>query len=187
MIINGTVVSVEIDVNVAKKDGGNYPGSRLTYRDSTGKICEQAFHNNAFKFNAPLKTSLVSLVVGDNIEIEKEKKGDFWNVLNIRKVEGNTAAATTGTTVSAVRATSSPKSTYETPDERAKKQVYIVRQSSLSAALNFSELTGNKKATKEDIVNLAEFFEAFVFGTNFNDGDIGAVTRMEENEDDIIQ
>lgn len=50
------------------------------------------------------------------------------------------------------------KSTYETPEERAKKQVYIIRQSSISAAI--ASLTpGAKAALKpEDVLDLAEDF-----------------------------
>ncbi len=50
------------------------------------------------------------------------------------------------------------KSTYETPEERAKKQIYIIRQSSISAAI--ASLTpGAKAALKpEDVLDLAEDF-----------------------------
>jgi hypothetical protein len=53
-------------------------------------------------------------------------------------------------------------SNYETPAERAIKQVYIVKQSSIANAVNLA--TANKeKATKEDIVAAAQFFVDFVF------------------------
>lgn len=158
MIVNGTVVSAEIDVEVNKKDGGSYQGARLTFRDTTGKIQEQAFHNNAFKFNAALKTSLINLKAGDTIAIEKEKnKNDFWEVKSITK----TAAPVAGQAAPSPTPSASPKSTYETAEERAKKQVYIVRQSSLSAAIAFS-----KSKTIDDVITTAKHFEAYVFDTN---------------------
>lgn len=54
------------------------------------------------------------------------------------------------------------KSTYETPEERAKKQVYIIRQSSLSAAIG-SLSVGAKSALKaSDVIAVAEEYYAWV-------------------------
>ena len=54
------------------------------------------------------------------------------------------------------------KSTYETPEERAKKQVYIIRQSSLSAAIG-SLSVGAKAALKaSDVIAVAEEYYAWV-------------------------
>ncbi len=55
------------------------------------------------------------------------------------------------------------KSTYETPEERARKQVYIVRQSSITAALTYrgSLSSGN---SIDDIIECAKEFETYVFG-----------------------
>ena len=176
-----TVVSVEIDIQVAKKDGGTYPGSRLTYRTQEGKIQEQAFHMNALKFNAPLKASLTALVAGDSITIEKEKnKNDFWEVKSITKSDGAQAPASNGAVNT--KPTASPKSTYETPEERAKKQVYIVRQSSITAALTF--LAGKKASTVQEVTDIAKQFENYVMGTEFDDGNNYSVA--EDDDNDII-
>lgn len=59
----------------------------------------------------------------------------------------------------------SPKSTYETPEERAKKQVYIVRQSSVNAAIALLK-TDKRVPAKEEIADTAQFFEAYVFGND---------------------
>jgi len=56
------------------------------------------------------------------------------------------------------------KSNFETPDERAARQVLIVRQSSLSNAIAFSNLINNDKADLEDIVAIAKVFEGYVLG-----------------------
>src|SRR5512135_3771254 len=65
-----------------------------------------------------------------------------------------------------------PRSTYETPEERAKKQIYIVRQSSVSSAIELLAANGGKKNTKEEVVELAKYFEAYVFGEEFDDGSV---------------
>jgi hypothetical protein len=57
-----------------------------------------------------------------------------------------------------------PRSNYETPEERAQKQVYIVRQSSLANSI--STLTTGAKAppSPDAVIALAKEFEQYVFG-----------------------
>lgn len=81
-------------------------------------------------------------------------------------VESGNVASTgaQGTTQTSVRTT--PKSTYETPEERAKRQVLIVRQSSVTAALKLAELNKVKDVTVEYVTNQAKQFERYVFGND---------------------
>jgi hypothetical protein len=92
---------------------------------------------------------------GDMAEVEmvKSEDGQFWNWLSIKKVEKEQAAG--------AKTSFQAKSTYETPEERARKQVYIVRQSSISNAIDFLEKT--PKATAEDVLALADKFVQYVF------------------------
>ena len=49
-----------------------------------------------------------------------------------------------------------------TPEERAKKQVYIVRQSSISSAIAYA--TGVKAVkTVDELLGIAKMFESYVF------------------------
>lgn len=71
-----------------------------------------------------------------------------------------------------------PTSNFETPTERANKQVYIVKQSSLSSAIALA--SGNKeKATAEDIIKTAQQFVDYVFGTP-------DTSKMETLESDVL-
>lgn len=54
------------------------------------------------------------------------------------------------------------KSTYETPEERAMKQIYIVRQSSLSTAVDILKAQ-NAQITNKLVINLANELVDFVF------------------------
>ena len=159
MQINATVVSVENNVEITKKDGGTYQGSRLSYRGADGKLAEQAFHNNVLKFNPKVKNALDGISPGDAITIIKEKKGEFWNVTDLIKgtapAEAAPQAAAGGN-----KGYVAPKSTYETPEERAKKQVYIVRQSSITAALT---MLGSKAKDVATVIEVAKQFEDYVF------------------------
>lgn len=166
MIVIGTVVSVELDIEVPKNGGGSYPGGRLTYRDADGAIKEKCFHNNSFKFVPGLKTALSNLSPGVVFEMEQIKEGEFLNVKSIKPSTATSKATPVAVpgNAEAYKATphASPKSTYETPEERAKKQVYIVRQSSISAAIAYI----GKAATIEQLLTTAKAFEAYVFSTS---------------------
>lgn len=168
MNVQGQVVSVEQNVSITKQNGGAYQGTRFSYRDMSGKLVEQNFHNNSLKFNPKLNVALSNMKPGDSFTMVKEKEGEYWNVKDI--IVGDAPVATSGTTKPAAQP--APKSNYETAEERAKKQVYIVRQSSLSSAINFMEATGNKKFTEFDVIALAKQFEAYVFDTEYDDGSI---------------
>lgn len=74
---------------------------------------------------------------------------------------GNTSGSTTTT-----------RSTYETPEERAKKQVYIVRQSSLSSAIDLLSVGSKSSPDVEKVIETAKRFEDFVFGTNQSDTEV---------------
>jgi len=69
----------------------------------------------------------------------------------------------------------------ETPEERAKKQVYIVRQSSLSNAISMlasNSVVLKKGFTTQDAIETARQFEAYVFGND-------PIKGLMEMEDDV--
>ena len=79
-----------------------------------------------------------------------------------------------------VQSKGTPRSTYETPEERAKKQVYIVRQSSIANAIQFYALVNVEDVTNsvENILATAKQFEHYVFSTD-------PVQELIDMEDDI--
>lgn len=73
-------------------------------------------------------------------------------------------------------------STYETPEERAKKQVYIIRQSSLSTAVAALSVGVKSPPSSEVVIAYAKDLEAFVFG---RDVAPGADTGFDDLDNDI--
>jgi chromosomal replication initiation ATPase DnaA len=95
-----------------------------------------------------------------DVKAEKNDKG-YWEwtavTVGVDTPEDVTAKKETGGTPY--------KSTYETPEERALKQVYIIRQSSIASAIAL--LKNDKKATtSSEVLALAKEFENFVFGNS---------------------
>ena len=101
-----------------------------------------------------------------SISREKDEKG-FWQWVDISTDIQTQPAKQEAPS----KATPAPKSTYETPEERAKKQVYIVKQSSITNAIEY--LNHNKKNYNvEDILETAQMFVDFVFGIQLDTEDV---------------
>ena len=166
--INGTVVAVEIDVPVKKNGGGTYQGWSLVYKDNTGEIKTMSKHMNSLKYAQPLKNGLESLKAGDAFTLEQEKEGDFWNPKGIYKSTGGHIKDDGTVGLGAKSAPAKPaytapsSSTYSTVEERAQTQKYIVRQSSITAALKMMELNKVKDVTIDSVLALAGNFEGYV-------------------------
>lgn len=164
MDVFGKVVEVVENATIAKNGGGSYKGTRLTYRDSSdGALKDRNIHENALKFNPSLKEMVHGLKSGDDFTMTIEKEGEFWNIKNI--VKGN--VPTVAAAKPAVQgASATPKSTYQTAEERAQTQVYIVRQSSITQAIawfNLANLKPNDPPEIKDVIEVAKQFEAHVF------------------------
>ena len=92
----------------------------------------------------------------------QKKEGKYWNWKDIeiggKSNDGpsTTASKPAGKVVG---------SNYETSDERAKRQVYIIRQSSASTAVEFLKAKHPKgfEGTIEDVIEEAKKIEAYVF------------------------
>jgi hypothetical protein len=184
------IISVALDAPLVNQAGTPYVGCQVYYKGPDGKPYNKCMHNNTFKYNKPLLEDLKALKAGDYVAIVSQKVGNFVNWVSVKKTEAPAQQATetpnettkaamqeavaTRTTVTSgaqpAPTRTEVKSNYETPAERAARQVMIVRQSSITAALKLAELniqTGNGFAPTEDqVIESAKVFEAFVLGTS---------------------
>lgn len=155
------------------------------------KLFDFGVQKDAFK---TLATAQIGQVYEVNV-VKNEAGYNDW--VKVEKSDGAVAGAQstparTGASNTAASATTSGASrggSWETPEERAKKQIYIVRQSSLTAAI--STLTAGRKTElkPEDVIELASRYEAFVFGNgdvhNVVAQDVVAVPGFEDLESDL--
>lgn len=97
------------------------------------------------------------------IEVVKNDKGyNDW----VSATKGGVEAGATPATATGKAASASPaKSTYETAEERAQRQVLIVRQSSLSSAATVLTAGAKTPPNGATVIELAKQFEQYVFGT----------------------
>ncbi len=163
------ILSVETTTKVSKA-GKNYQNAEVAYKNfDSGKVESKNInqYNKTFKHVAealPGQTAEVGVMKND---------AGYWEWDTFKRVqmtEQEKAAVPEGTTAGVkAAAVSAAKSTYETPEERARKQCYIVKQSSLSVASNLLSVGAKAPPKKEDVVDLAQYFVDYVFGEKKED------------------
>ena len=116
--------------------------------------------------NPDVHANLQKATMGQVFEVTTVKEGEYWQWSNVQEVakggnvESQTSAASSGY---ASKGTPSPKSTYETPEERAARQRLIVRQSCLSNAVETLKVD-KKGVDPTEALKLAERYVGWVFG-----------------------
>lgn len=147
---------VYVEVNKAGTGRSQYEVAEVTYSTNGNKrsFKVMSFANpQVFKVISQAKS-------GDkfNVTVGKNDRGyDAWNAIEAASAEAKNSSSNSGTTV--------PKfaGDRESKDEREAKQRYIIRQSSLSNAIQVLT-TGAKAAPKyEEVTDLAEKFVKFVY------------------------
>jgi hypothetical protein len=143
--------------------GGTYQELEVAYKDLTngGKVASR----KVMDFAAKEVFQLMSFAKpGEVFDIEMVKKGDFWNWVKATKgtATAPSASPTGAKPIAGGQSGTASKGGWETPEERAKRQVYIIRQSSLGHAV--TALKTEKTIPKaEEIIELAKRFEEYVF------------------------
>ena len=161
--MNITILNVVITTQPPKKQGGK-----------PYQLAEVAFKNNTYggKVEGKKVTSyskswaqVAEAQPGEVYEVETEKNGEYVEWAALKKASAAPVTVVNNAPKAPyAQATPAPRNTYETPEERAKKQVYIVRQSSIASAIS-SLSVGAKTALKPaDVLALAKSYEDYVFG-----------------------
>ena len=165
----------------------NVSVSNVPTKTGSYQVADVAYKNKSFQdklegkkvmsfVNKDVFATLSTAKFGDVFYVQRSKVAgkdgkEYWNWDNLStgSVDGVASAPTAGVSVSAAPSTypvktgnASPKSTYETTDERAARQVLIVRQSSISSAVEFA--VANKLKTTKEVLAIAKEFEDYVFG-----------------------
>jgi hypothetical protein len=154
----------------------------VTYKDSYGKVNSKAIRS----FTGGVYTSLQALKSGDQVEVTQVKnaKGYLdWTAVG-PPGSGQPEAAAAPAASKANPAPAGRSNTFETPEERAKKQVYIVRQSSISAAIGALSVGAKGALDAQAVIDYAKKLEAFVFDTGVAKAAADEIA-IHEIEDDI--
>lgn len=167
---------------------GSYQALEVTYKEvATSKVGSRKI----MSFVNDSKQAFEALSAASNGEVfdiamvkQTGKDGkEYWVWTNATKgaAGGQASVGSSGTSQQSNSNGTVAKGNWETPEERAKKQVYIIRQSSISSAIS-ALAVGSKTAAKPDeILSLAKRFEDYVF--DGLTGNIVTDTASLEDED----
>jgi hypothetical protein len=141
--------------NVEIENKGKYNQAVVTYLD---KGEEKTRNVVSFGDSKEAFDELKNAKEGDTFNIDLRKDGKYWNWVGANRTKDGGGVKVTG------GGTQTYNRDFESKEERSKKQVYIVRQSSISAALEWWKVTG-EKPTVDDVITVAKSFESYVFST----------------------
>lgn len=156
MLIN--IIDVGAPNTHAAKNGRSYQSLEVTYKDEQAqtKTKKLMSFSNPSVFN-----HIKGLGKGDavNVTTTKDDQG-YWQWTAIG---GEASASESSSKPAATGVNKTTGSNYETKEERAARQVYIVRQSSISAAIGALTVGAKSVPTSDAILALAKEFETYVF------------------------
>jgi hypothetical protein len=151
--------------------GKKYQVLEVAYKDDQGKIAGKKI----LSFSHPtVFNTLKAAQAGEKYDVTSTKEGDYWNWTDISKATGATIPAgamqesTAATKTQAFAQNANDR--YETKEERAARQVMIVKQSSLAQAVaTLSVNSGKDKLQVEDVLKVAETYADWVLGEGKKD------------------
>lgn len=162
------IIHVEREDKPSSNGKGTYGMLTVAYR-SNGKVAEK----KVMSFTNPaVFKGLEKLGKGDTVDVTsvKNEKTGYWDWTAINQPGDAPVAQPTA------QATRVSGSNYETKEERAAKQRYIVKQSSLSAAVNVLTVGAKTPPAVDDVLALADKFVDYVFNTDAMDAVADSLT-----------
>lgn len=149
------IVIQEVTTNNVKNGKGGYWVAEVTYsangKNSTKKI---------FSFANPAVYEVMSKAVqGQSYEVELKKNGEYWDWVAVKSTESAPVKTKPDVVPGKVIG-----SNYETTEERKLRQLLIVRQSSISNAIDFFKAQGTQEFQVMEVLGIAQQFVDFVYG-----------------------
>lgn len=161
--IQGTFLSLSENVNEVKGQKA-YDFFKVNYTNQNGERKVYSGFQNSLKYNRQLANDLRKLQQGDNIILVIGKNKANYDELQAVSVTNGRAGESRLPTASGNASTStgsgqSRSYSGETPEERARRQVLIVKQSSLSSAVETVKVDGAVPTTEEVLAVAQEYFD----------------------------
>jgi hypothetical protein len=151
-----TIINVSAPEQKMSKAGKPYTAIAVMYTDSQGARKTQNI------LDRKLIQTFQGFSQGDFVDVVTTPNGAYETWVAASKVS---AGASASVPASSHTPTKAPTSTYATKEERAQTQVYIVRQSSITAAINLLSIGAKSPPSQADILITAKGFEDHVLGS----------------------
>ena len=162
---------LSVDVKTVPTAKGSYQAAEIAFKNLTYQGKVEGKKLMSFGATGETFKVLANAAGGDIFEITVVKNDKGFNdwTAAVPSTEGAaspvTASPTGGASKPGSPAPAAARSSYETPEERALRQVLIVRQSNINAAV--AMLTAGAKSPPKiaEVFAVAKQFEQYVFGT----------------------
>ena len=171
--MNITLLSVDIKTQPTK-NGKSYQLADVAYKNNTFQGKVEGKKVMSFGATAEAFKTLAVASPGESYTVEIVKNAAGYNDW-VSMVKGEANSAPAAPTASKAP-NAAPKSNYETSEERAQRQVYIIRQSSLTNAISTLSVGAKTAPNPDAVVNLAQRYVDFVLN-----GVGGAITTTTDN------
>lgn len=154
-----TVVAVDAKTATSAK-GKPYQLVELAYKNNTfqGKLESAKInqYSNVFK-------QVSGMLPGQSYTVEKEKDDSgYYQWLSVTQLAPGTTSSVQ-TSAAPTSAAQAVRSTYETPEERSAKQVYIVKQSAIAQAVASLSVGAKNPPSTDQVLDRAQEYVDFVF------------------------
>lgn len=166
--INITVLNVQQTTQPSKKQGASpYQMLEVAYKNNTFQSKVESKKIMPFGAQKATFDALAVAQPGESYDVEVVKNaGGFNEWVSVQKAAAGAVGASP-VQASGMRnnaGTGAPRSSnFETPEERALRQVYIVRQSSLATAERLHSVGAKAPVKVDELINTAKKLEAYVF------------------------
>lgn len=179
---------IAVNNSTVSTQKGSYQKLEVTYRNLDKNKVESKYIMSFTKPDTVFKT-LVTAKGGDVFEVTlvKNEQSGYWDWSNAERSVADAAAPGSTTTKSSGGASATAKGGWETPEERKAKQVYIIRQSSISAAVSALTAAGKVVPKPEEVIQYAKELEAYVLDTGVKPSEVAAkdITGFEGFTEDL--
>lgn len=174
--MNITILSVDIKTVPTAK--GSYQTADVAYKNNSFQGKVEGKKVMSFGATKDSFSTLALAQPGESYEVTIVKNDKGYNDwVSMAKAEAGANSPAVSAPAGGKAPAATPRSTYETPEERAQRQVLIVRQSSLSAAVNLLLAGAKTPPPVENVLAIAKQFEDYVFGKQA----LGPVSEMEND------
>jgi len=182
---NMNITILSIDIKTVPTAKGSYQTADVAYKNNSFQGKVEGKKVMSFGATKDSFATLAQAQPGQTYEVTivKNDKGyNDWVSMAQAAPGAASPVATPQAGVAGKPAAASPRSTYETPEERAQRQVLIVRQSSLSSAVALLTTGAKTAPSAQAVVDVAKEFEAYVFGVPAAATDSGSIADMQSDE-----
>ena len=159
--LNITILSTQT-INTTSKAGKPLQQLEVAYKNNTfgGKVESKKLFG--FGANKPAFEALTGAAQGSSFDISVTKNDAGYNDWTSCKPAGAASSQPAAAQATGAVSGTTVKSTYETPEERSKKQIYIIRQSSISSAISALGVGAKSAPTSDAVLQLADVFFQWV-------------------------